>query len=81
VIFRNEVKGKSALALSRDLDLQYKAALVLAYTMRKAMVSKIEGAKVDGVGSAVEIDEMYVSGYVKPASHKEDRRDRRLAKS
>ena len=29
VIFCNEVKGKSALALSRDLDVQYKTAWVL----------------------------------------------------
>lgn len=30
VIFCNEVKGKSALALSRDLDVQYKTAWVLS---------------------------------------------------
>jgi hypothetical protein len=29
-IFVNEVKGKSALALSRDLDCQYKTAFVLS---------------------------------------------------
>jgi hypothetical protein len=30
-IFCNEVKGKSALALSRDLWTQYKTALILAH--------------------------------------------------
>ena len=38
-IFVNEVKGKSALALSRDLDCQYKTAFVLAHKMREAMAS------------------------------------------
>jgi len=37
VIFVNEVKGKSALALSRDLDVQYKTAFVLAHKIREAM--------------------------------------------
>jgi transposase-like protein len=37
VIFVNEVKGKSALALSRDLDIQYKTAFVLAHKIREAM--------------------------------------------
>jgi hypothetical protein len=34
---RAEVKGKSALALSRDLDCQYKTAFVLAHKIREAM--------------------------------------------
>ena len=81
VIFCNEVKGKSALALSRDLDVQYKTAFVLAHKMREAMASEIKGAVVGGVGEAVEIDGMYVGGYVKPANFRENRRDRRLAKN
>jgi hypothetical protein len=62
VIFCNEVKGKSALALSRDLDVQYKTAFVLAHKMREAMAAEIKGATVGGVGSVVEIDGMYVGG-------------------
>jgi transposase-like protein len=81
VIFCNEVKGKSALALSRDLDVQYKTAFVLAHKMREAMAAEIKGATVGGAGAAVEIDGMYVGGYVKPANHKENRRDRRLTKN
>ena len=34
-IFANEVKGKSALALSRDLGTQYKTAFVLAQSCAK----------------------------------------------
>jgi hypothetical protein len=37
-IFANEVKGKSALALSRDLDVQYKTAFVLAHKLRESPV-------------------------------------------
>jgi len=35
-IFCNEVKGKSALALSRDLGVSYKAAFMLLTRMRRA---------------------------------------------
>jgi hypothetical protein len=38
-IFANEVKGKSMLALSRDLGTQYKTAFVLAHRIREAMAS------------------------------------------
>jgi len=78
VIFCNEVKGKSALALSRDLDVQYKTAFVLAHKMREAMAAEVKGATVGGDGETVEIDGMYVGGYVKPSNHRENRRDRRL---
>src|SRR5271170_7570983 len=79
VIFCNEVKGKSALALSRDLDCQYKTAFVLAHKMREAMASEIIGLRLGGPGKIVEIDGGYFGGYVKPANHKENRVDRRLA--
>ena len=36
-IFCNEVKGKSALAISRDLGLAYKSAFVLLHKLREAM--------------------------------------------
>lgn len=80
-IFVNEVKGKSALALSRDLDVQYKTAFVLAHKLREAMASELRGMQVGGDGETVEVDGGYFGGYVKPANHKENRRDRRLAKN
>ena len=80
-IFCNEVKGKSALALSRDLDCQYKTAYVLAHKMREAMASELKGMRLGGEGETVEVDGGYFGGYVKPANHKENRRDRRLAKN
>ncbi len=79
--FCNEVKGKSALALSRDLDVQYKTAWVLAHKLREAVATEVKGYELGGVGKTVEVDGAYFGGYVKPANHKENRRDRRLAKN
>ena len=78
-IFCNEVKGKSALALSRDLDCQYKTAFVLAHKLREAMASEMKGRMVGGIGKVVETDGAYFGGYVKPANMRENRRDRRLS--
>ena len=39
-IFVNEVKGKSALAMSRDLGLAYKSAFVLFHKLREAMAEE-----------------------------------------
>ena len=81
VIFCNEVKGKSALALSRDLDVQYKTAFVLAHKLREAMAQEVKGYQLGGPGKVVEIDGGYFGGYVKPANQKGNRVDRRLAKN
>ena len=80
-IFCNEVKGKSALALSRDLNCQYKTAFVLAHKLREAMASEMKGKMVGGVGRVVETDGAYFGGYVKPANLRENRRDRRLSEN
>jgi len=80
-IFCNEVKGKSALALSRDLGVHYRTAFVLAHKLREAMASELKGMTVGGPGKIVETDGGYFGGYIKPANYKENRRDRRLAKN
>jgi transposase-like protein len=80
-IFINEVKGKSALALSRDLGCQYKTAFVLAHKLREAMASEIRGRRLGGNGETFEVDGGYFGGYVKPANLKENRRDRRLTEN
>ena len=81
VIFCNEVKGKSALALSRDLGVQYKTAWVLAHKLREAPASEMKGYQLGGVGKVVELDGAYFGGYIKPSNHRENRRDRRLIRN
>jgi transposase-like protein len=75
-IFTNGAKGHSALQLSRDLDVQYKTAFVLAHKLREAIAAQDKGVKVSG---QVEVDGMHAGGYVKPGNKIEGRRDRRLA--
>jgi transposase-like protein len=77
-IFVNEVKGKSMLALSRDLGTQYKTAFVLAHKIREALGSEVRQSAIGGEGKRAEVDGGYFGGYVKPANHRENRRDRRL---
>ena len=43
------------------------------------MAEEMRGRIVGGEGKEAEIDGAYFGGYVKPANHKENRRDRRLA--
>ena len=67
-IFCNEVKGKSMLAMSRDLGLSYKSAFVLLHKLREAMAEEMRGRVVGGEGKMAEIDGGYFGGYVKPAN-------------
>lgn len=71
----NASKGLSAVQLSRDLDVQYKTAWVLAHKLREAMAAEVEKLTLEG---EVEIDGAYFGGYVRPRNYKEDRIDRRL---
>ena len=73
-IFVNGAKGFSALQLSRDRRVDYKTAFVMLHKLREAIGLAQDAAQLDGV---VEIDGMYVGGYVKPANRREDRKDRR----
>src|SRR4051794_14160800 len=77
-IFANEVKGKSMLALSRDLGTQYKTAFVLAHKIREAMAAEVRQAPVGGEGKKAEIDGAFFGGHVRSANRRENRRDRRL---
>lgn len=77
-IFVNEVKGKSMLALSRDMGLSYKAAFVLSHKMREAMAEEMKGRQIGDDRPEAEVDGAAFGGYVKPANLREDRKDRRL---
>ena len=74
-IFVNGAKGYSALQLSRDLDVQYKTAFVLAHKLREAMGAEMDGRTLKG---EVEVDGAYFGGYVKPENVKAERKDLRL---
>src|SRR5579862_6703188 len=78
-IFCNEVKGKSMLALSRDLCVSYKCAFVLAHKLREAMARELRGRVIGGDGKTAEVDSGYFGGYVKPANRADRRADRRFA--
>jgi len=80
-VFMNEVKGKNALALSRDLGMSHKACWVLLHKCREAMAEEFRGRKIGGEGKIAETDGAYFGGYVRPANFKENRRDRRLWKN
>lgn len=75
-IMVNASKGVSMVQLSRDLDCQYKTAFVLAHKLREAMAQEVQTGEV--LEGHVEIDGAYFGGHVRPANHKENRRDRRL---
>lgn len=77
-IFMNEVKGKSMLAMSRDLGTTYKTSFVLAHKLRKAMGSEVRQSAIGGEGKRAEVDGGYFGRYVKPANLRDNRRDRRL---
>lgn len=78
-VFCNEVKGKSMLAMSRDLGTSYKASFVLCHKMREAMATEVSQSKIGGAGKKAEIDAGWFGGYVKPKNRREDRKDRRRA--
>jgi transposase-like protein len=80
-VFCNEVKGKSMLALSRDLGTAYKTSFVLAHKIRESMATEVNRAAIGGAGKRAEIDGAYFGGYVKPANRKENRVDRRKAEN
>ena len=80
-IFCNEVKGKSALAISRDLGVSYKSAFVLLHKLREAMAEELKGRMIGGEGKVAEVDGGYFGGYIKPANLRENRRDRRLVRN
>src|SRR5579863_4736735 len=59
-IFANEVKGKSMLAMARDLGTSYKASYVLAHKMREAMAAEVkQHADLGASGKSAAVDGGY----------------------
>lgn len=77
-LFVNGSKGMSAVQFSRDLNVQYKTAFVLAHKLREALALDVHtGEELTG---HVEVDGQYHGGHIRPENHKDDRKDRRLKK-
>ena len=72
-IYSNAAKGISALQLSRDLDVQYKTAFVLAHKLRESLVDSHD----EKLSGEVEMDGCYVNKHVRPANRIQDRVGRR----
>jgi hypothetical protein len=65
--------------LSRELNVQYKTAFVLANKLREAMASSMKVLRIGGEGRVAEIGGAYFGGHVRPENQTADRLDRRLA--
>lgn len=76
-ILMNASKSISALQLSRDLDVQYRTAFVMAHKLREALAAETKGMTLSGI---VEVDGAYFGGKIRPANLATDRVDRRLAR-
>lgn len=77
-IFVTASKGLSSVQLSRDIDVQYKTAWVMAHKLRQALAVETQDEVLDG---EVEIDGAYFGGHVRPKNKREDRVDRRLSQN
>jgi len=74
-LFVNGAKGMSAVQFSRDLDVQYKTAFVLAHKLREALAAETASEILDG---EVEIDGAYFQKTPRQENRIEDRVDRRV---
>ena len=70
----NAVKGKAALQVARELGVQTKTAWLNLMKLREALAARRGSMLLDG---EVEIDGMYVGGFIRKKNKKEDRVDRR----
>ena len=77
-LFVNGAKGVSALQLSREMGVSYRAAFVLAHKLREAMAQDQDTGET--LSGEVEVDGAYFGGHIVPANYKANRVDRRLAR-
>ena len=73
--FVNGSKGMSAVQFSRDLDVQYKTAFVMAHKLREALAAETAETTLAG---EVEIDGAYFAKNPRQENRVEDRVDRRV---
>ena len=70
----NAAKGLSAIRLSQELEVSYKAAWVLSQKFAEALTAHQHSRRLRGV---VEMDGAYFGGYVRPKNTRPIRVDRR----
>lgn len=76
--FTAENKGRSAIAISHELDCDYKTAFAFAQKVREALKLGLDGFKLQGT---LEIDGAYFGGHVRPENVKVNRVDRHLSEN
>ena len=77
VAFTTEVKGKSALALSRELNIHYKTAFVLEHKLREALKTGMPTGRIGGEGKTIAIDGAFFGGKTRRKNIKSKQKDRR----
>jgi hypothetical protein len=76
--FVNGVGGVATLRLCRELGVHSKTAYVLLQKIREALTGEVDSQVLEG---QVEVDGVYVGGYVKPENEAGERVDLRLAEN
>jgi transposase-like protein len=76
IVFLNGANGHSALHLSQDLGCNYKTAYVLLNKLREAFAA-MRPSQLGTNAEHVELDGVYIGGYIKPANRVENRIDLR----
>lgn len=71
-VFVDGVNGEAALHLRRNLGLSYKTAFVLAHKLREAMADLQKDRVLTGT---IEVDGVYIGGYIRQKNMKIDRVD------
>lgn len=74
----NAATGISALQRSRNLDVPYKTAFVLAHKIRESLMEHRDETALSG---EIHVDGAYVKGYIRPKNKMSERIDRRLAEN
>lgn len=74
-LFVNAAKGLSACQLSRDLNVQYKTAFILAHKIRESLIIQRDLFPLSG---EIHMDATYVHSALRPKNKKSERLDRRL---
>jgi transposase-like protein len=79
VSFCNEVKGKAALAMTREIDVEYKTAFVLGHKLREAMWQetahlRTDSGRIGGPGRIVQIDGVEITASYRKMRLRKDRK-------